>query len=50
MTEAINIKNRRYNVSRKLWDDLVLVDRNILENLITEIEDKIVSTSKSMVF
>lgn len=41
MTEAINIKNRRYNVSRKLWDDLVLVDRNILENLITEIEDKI---------
>jgi len=41
MTEAINIKNRRYNVSRKLGDDLVLVDRNILENLITEIEDKI---------
>ena len=41
MTEAINVKNRRYNISRKLGDDLVLVDRNILENLITEIEDKI---------
>lgn len=25
----------------KLGDDLVLVERNILENLITEIEDKI---------
>ena len=41
MTEAINVKNRRYNIPRKLGDDLVLVDRNILENLITEIEDKI---------
>jgi len=41
MTEAINVKNRRYNISRKLGDDLVLVDRNILESLITEIEDKI---------
>ena len=41
MTEAINLKKPRYNISRKLRDDLVLVDRNILENLITEIEDKI---------
>ncbi len=41
MTEAINVKNRRYNISRKQGDDLVPVDRNILENLITEIEDKI---------
>jgi len=41
MTEAINVKKPRYNISRKLGDDLVLVDRNILENLITEIEDKI---------
>ncbi len=41
MTEALNVKKPRYNISRKLGDDLVLVDRNILENLITEIEDKI---------
>ena len=41
MTEAINVKKPRYNISKKLGDDLVLVDRNILENLITEIEDKI---------
>jgi len=41
MTEAINVKKPRYNISRKLGDNLVLVDRNILENLITEIEDKI---------
>ena len=41
MTEAINVKNRRYNISRKLGDDLVLVDRNIFESLIREIEDKI---------
>ncbi len=41
MTEAVNVKNRRYNISRKLGDDLVLVDRNIFESLIREIEDKI---------
>ena len=41
MTEALNVKKPRYNISRKIGDDLVLVDRNILENLITEIEDKI---------
>jgi len=41
MTEAINVKKGRYNISRKFGNDLVLVDRNILENLITEIEDKI---------
>ena len=41
MTEAVNVKNRRYNVSKKLGDDLVLVDRNIFESLIREIEDKI---------
>ncbi len=41
MTEAINVKRRRNNISSKLRDDFILVDRNILENIITEIEDKI---------
>ncbi len=41
MTEAINAKNRRCIISRKRGDDVVLVDRSILENHLTEIEDKI---------
>jgi hypothetical protein len=41
MTEATNVKRRRNNISSKLRDDFILVDRNILENIITEIEDKI---------
>lgn len=41
MTETPKLKKRRYGVSRELGDNLVLVDRNILENLIIEIEDKI---------
>ena len=41
MTEATNVKRRRNNITSKLRDDFILVDRNILENIITEIEDKI---------
>ena len=41
MTEAINAKNRICIISRKRGDDVVLVDRSILENHLTEIEDKI---------
>jgi dephospho-CoA kinase len=41
MTETPKLKKRIYSVSREFGDNLVLVDRNILENLITEIEDKI---------
>lgn len=41
MTEATSVKKRIYNVSRELGNDLVLVDRNILGNLIAEIEDKL---------
>ena len=41
MTEATSVKKRIYNVPRELGNDLVLVDRNILGNLIAEIEDKL---------
>ena len=41
MTEVTSVKKRIYNVSKKRGNDLVLVDRNILGNLIAEIEDKL---------
>jgi len=41
MAELTNVKKRNYNVSVELDDDLVLVDRSVLRNLITEIEDKL---------
>ena len=41
MTEVTGVKKRIYNVSKELGNDLVLVDRNILGNLIAEIEDKL---------
>ena len=41
MTEVTGVKKRIYNVSKKPGNDLVLVDRNILGNLIAEIEDKL---------
>jgi len=41
MTEVTSVKKRIYNASKKLGNDLVLVDRNILGDLIAEIEDKL---------
>ncbi len=41
MTEITSVKKRIYTVSKELGTDLVLVDRNILGNLIAEIEDKL---------
>ncbi|MDO9516486.1 MAG: hypothetical protein Q7J10_00390 [Methanosarcinaceae archaeon] len=41
MAELTNVKKRNYNVPVELDDDLVLVDRSVLRNLITEIEDKL---------
>ena len=41
MTEAPNVKKRIYNVPNELGNNLVLVDRNILGDLIAEIEDKL---------
>ena len=41
MTEVTSVKKRIYNVSKKPGNDLVLVDRNILGDLIAEIEDKL---------
>ena len=41
MTEVTSVKKRIYNVSKKRGNNLVLVDRNILGNLIAEIEDKL---------
>ena len=41
MTELTNVKKRNYNIPTKVEDDLVLVNRTLLRNLITEIEDKL---------
>ena len=41
MTELTNLKKRNYNIPTKIEDDLVLVDRTLLRNLIMEIEDKL---------
>lgn len=41
MTELTNIKKHNYNIPKKVEDDLVLVNRTLLRNLITEIEDKL---------
>lgn len=41
MTELTNVKKHKYNIPKKVEDDLVLVDRTLLKNLITEIEDKL---------
>ena len=41
MTEVTGVKKRVYNVLHEPGNDLVLVDRNILGNLIAEIEDKL---------
>ena len=41
MTEAPSVKKRIYNAPNELGNNLVLVDRNILGDLIAEIEDKL---------
>ena len=41
MTELTNFEKHNYNIPKKVEDDLVLVDRTLLRNLITEIEDKL---------
>ena len=41
MTEVTGVKKRIYNVPQEHGNGLVLVDRNILRNLIAEIEDKL---------
>ncbi|HDN65740.1 MAG TPA: hypothetical protein ENF23_05540 [Methanosarcinales archaeon] len=41
MTEVTGVKKRVYNVLHEPGNDLVRVDRNILGNLIAEIEDKL---------
>ncbi len=41
MTEVTSVKKRIYNVPQEQGNGLVLVDRNILGNLIAEIEDKL---------
>ena len=41
MTELTNVKKHNYNIPTKVEDDLVLVNRTLLRNLITEIEDKL---------
>ena len=41
MTEVTGVKKRIYNVPQEPGNGLVLVDRNILRNLIAEIEDKL---------
>ena len=41
MTEVTGVKKRIYNVPHEHGNGLVLVDRNILGNLIAEIEDKL---------
>ncbi|NJD76670.1 MAG: hypothetical protein FIB08_06165 [Candidatus Methanoperedens sp.] len=41
MTEAASIEHRIHNIPQAVGNNLVLVDRSILENLIAEIEDKL---------
>ena len=41
MTEMVNVKKRIYSASREVGNNLVLVDRSILCDLIAEIEDKL---------
>lgn len=41
MTEMGNVKKRIYSASREVGNNLVLVDRNMLCDLIAEIEDKL---------
>ncbi len=41
MTEVTGVKKRIYNIPHERENGLVLVDRNILGNLIAEIEDKL---------
>ena len=41
MTEMVNVKKRIYSASREVGDNLILVDRSILCDLIAEIEDKL---------
>ena len=41
MTEVTGVKKRIYNGPHERENGLVLVDRNILRNLIAEIEDKL---------
>jgi len=41
MTEVASIKHRIHNIPQAVGNNLVLVDRSILENLIAEIEDKL---------
>jgi hypothetical protein len=41
MTEAASIEHGIHNIPQAVGDNLVLVDRSLLENLIAEIEDKL---------
>ena len=41
MTEVVKAKKRIYSAPGEVGNDLVLVDRSILCNLIAEIEDKL---------
>ena len=41
MTEAVSIEHGIHNIPQAVGNNLVLVDRSLLENLIAEIEDKL---------
>ncbi|MDF1534676.1 MAG: hypothetical protein P1P69_09290 [Methanosarcinaceae archaeon] len=41
MAEMVNVKTQNNTAPREVGDNLVLVDRSILCNLIAEIEDKL---------